>query len=259
MTAGDSAAWGRLSAWNRTGRTATLIRPLARVAARLREAGYTVYGVGNQKHMLADPPEDHTPYSKTGYPGTATYGRLYAIDVMPPPPGRGLPSLQQLGEQLVADRKAGHPGAGWLKYINREPDGDYTGRCWNESWMPGYRQISSNDRGHLHLSAYTGMDESPIADTYDLLARTLGEDDMDLNDKIGAGTGHDGRTVGDVFRDVAKMREWLIAPPGTRGLPFVPPPGSALHSLERLPAIEQKLAAVEQKLDRLIAALEAEK
>ncbi len=171
-------------AWVRDGRPFTLIRPCQSLRNILARHGYVVYGVGNDDHLMADTPEDHTPFSATGWPGKAKYGFGYALDIMPPARGakskvngKPLPSLQQLGAQLVKDRKAGHAPIGWLKYINWEPDGDNEGRCWHDSWQPNFARTNSSDRGHIHLSARTGAESSTAGDSYDPVARIFGEDD----------------------------------------------------------------------------------
>ncbi|WP_319460096.1 hypothetical protein [Micromonospora sp. RTP1Z1] len=177
--AADVGAQRRLD-WIRRGSPFRLMTPATDLRDRLRGYGYTVYDIGNRSHLEHDPPEDHTPYSATGYPGAADYGVGYAIDIMSPPAGSGLPSLQQLGAQLLADRKAGAGGIRWLKYMNWEPERDNGGDCWHESWQPAYARWSSSDRGHIHLSGLTGYETSTIAAGYDPVARIRGEDDMAL-------------------------------------------------------------------------------
>ncbi|MBM0277802.1 hypothetical protein [Micromonospora tarensis] len=173
-------------AWQRDGEPFRLMTPADDLLDQLRAHGYTVYAIGNESHMLASPAEDHTPFSQTGWPGTAKYGVGYAIDIMPPKAGqkskldgKPLPSLQQLGAQLVADRKAGVPGISWLKYINWEPERNNGGPCYQDSWKPNYARRSSTDRGHIHASGRTGMESSTVARGYDPVARIRGEDDMD--------------------------------------------------------------------------------
>ena len=177
--------------WIADGRPFRLMTPAAALRDVLRGHGYTVYDIGNEDHLEHDPPEDHTPYSATGFPGDATYGVGYAEDIMPPRPGQlskvdglPLPSLQQLGAQLLADRKAGEPGIRWLKYMNWEPERDNSGPCYHESWEPTYARRSSGDRGHIHLSGLTGFESSTIAAGYDPVARIRGEDDMPSADEI---------------------------------------------------------------------------
>lgn len=157
--------------WLRAGEPFTLARPLAALRACLRGHGYTVYDLGDSAHLLRDPPEDHTPYSATGWPLPSPFGWGFAVDIMPPPAARGLPTLAQLGAQLFADRQAGHPAVGWLKYINWEP-GD--GKCWHDRWQPSYVRTTSTDRGHIHLSGRTDYQLSDVADGYDPVARLKG-------------------------------------------------------------------------------------
>jgi hypothetical protein len=159
--------------WERDGKPWQLIRPAEKLRDRLRRYGYTVYDIGNTGHLESNPPEDHTPYSETGWPKPAKYGWVYAIDIMPPTK-LGLPSLQQLGAQLLKDRKASADGLRWLKYMNWEPDRDYGGPCYHEAWQPTYKRASSSDRGHIHLSGLTGYETSSIGEDYDPIARIRG-------------------------------------------------------------------------------------
>ncbi|MFI6333184.1 hypothetical protein ACIBBG_33530 [Micromonospora chersina] len=163
--------------WVADGSPFRLMTPAADLRDVLRRHGYTVYDIGNRGHLEAAPPEDHTPYSATGYPGDARYGTGYAIDIMPPRAGSGLPSLQKLGAQLLEDRLAGVAGIKWLKYMNWEPERDNGGQCSKESWRPTYKRTTSTDRGHIHLSGLTGYETSTIGAGYDPVARIRGEDD----------------------------------------------------------------------------------
>jgi hypothetical protein len=160
----DSSAYDR---WVAAGEPFILAKPLATLRDLLRGYGYTVYDKGDDRHLHADPPEDHTPYSATGWPATSPFGWGFAIDIMPPTKA-GLPSLAQLGAQLVADRKAGLAGVAWLKYINWEP-GD--GSCYHDSWQPTFARRDSSDRGHIHLSGRTDYQTSTAAVGYDPVAR----------------------------------------------------------------------------------------
>ncbi len=164
------------------------IRPLKALRDLLRRYGYTVYDVGNLAHLTHDPPEDHTPFSGTGWPGTSTRWWIHALDIMPPPAGSGLPSLQQISAQMLADKRGGHPGMAWLKYMNYEPERDNGGACYQLRFMPNEERRTSTDRGHIHASARTDMVTYAGADTYDPVARirgnptTLEGADMPLTD-----------------------------------------------------------------------------
>jgi len=149
-----------------------LIRPMARMRDLLRRYGYTVYDLGNSRHLDADPPEDHTPYSETGWPRRSPRWWLHAIDIMPPPPRSGLPLLQQLGAQLYRDKQAGHPGVAWLKYMNWGPQSDSS--AVQDSWRPDHQRSASKDAGHIHLSGRTDMTGYAGADDYDPVARIRG-------------------------------------------------------------------------------------
>lgn len=171
--------------WVRDGRPWKFGRAAKAFADHLRAHGYTVYMQGNEDHLRHDPPEDHTPYSASGWPGTAPYPYCLAVDVMPPTPGQRslinghpLPSLQKLAAQLRADKIDGVPGAAWVKYLNWEPERDNGGPCYHDSWTPNYARRNSSDRGHIHVSSRTDYATSAASDDYDLVARVMGDDDM---------------------------------------------------------------------------------
>lgn len=155
--------------WDEYGRPEQVARPVAELATVLRRYGYTVGVIGNSAHLDADPPEDHTPYSETGWPIPSPYGWIHAMDVMRPDHGSSLPTLTELGQQLHDDRQEGEPGARWIKYLNWEPAGA-AGQCVHDSWQPVYARRPSTDRGHLHISCRSDCTTSPLADGYDPVA-----------------------------------------------------------------------------------------
>lgn len=132
-----------------------LCLPLQLLGNTLAAAGYTVYAFPDDSHLDAEPPEDHTTYSETGWPGVSPKWWRHAIDIMPPPPGKGLPSLQTLGQRIFDARQAGR--ITWLKYMNWPSDGNL-GRAVHDSWKPGYSRSSSGDTGHIHISSITGVE-----------------------------------------------------------------------------------------------------
>lgn len=172
------------SNWTGAGRPNNgLMRPLARLRDKLRAYGYTVYDIGNDDHLRHVPPEDHTPFSETGWPVSPTpKWWITAIDIMPPPPGSGLPSLQQLGAQIFSDRD--NRVIGFLKYMNWEPDRDNGGRCWHDSWMPNHARAGSADRGHIHLSGRSDSINETAWDHYDPVARFRGDDMSEHSDEV---------------------------------------------------------------------------
>ena len=153
--------------WINSGLTWTLAFPLAYLRDRLQRYGYVVYDIGNTEHLDHIPPEDHTPYSETGWPGTTPYGWVTAIDVMPNPT---LPSLQALGAQLYTDKEAGI--AGFIKYMNWGPNSD--AHAVHDSWEPNHARESSTDTGHIHVSCRSDYIASTDFNAYDPIARLKG-------------------------------------------------------------------------------------
>jgi hypothetical protein len=156
-----------LQRWNDAGRPEYgVATPIADLRTCLKGYGYEVGVVGNQRHMLADPAEDHTWYSQTGWPVAALLGWIYALDQMPPPAGSGLPTHIDLGVQFAADWSIGL--LPWLKYMNRTlPDRSVI----HEARDPNYRRAKSSDSGHNHLSCRTDHRLWRPATPYDPVAR----------------------------------------------------------------------------------------
>lgn len=135
-------------------------RPVSDFVAMMRNKGYTVYHKGDTPHMQAEPPEDHTPFSATGWPITSKRWIGHALDIMPDGP---IP-LSTLASRIIDDKIADKPGTQWIKYINWT---DSAGATWHYSWQPGLVKKSSTDKGHIHISARSDMDTSDNASGYD--------------------------------------------------------------------------------------------
>lgn len=181
--------------WLNAGRPYALIRPAKAVQAALRGYGLTVYDYPNAAHLEADTPEDHTPFSVTGWPGTNRRWNARALDVMPRKDKDGNVAAAarkenaDIARQLIRDRDGGHPGAMWIKYINWT---DESGTCRQERWTDAGAPLrrttrSSSDKGHIHISGRSDVDNDDRADDYDPIARMrsnlTGGDDMQLTDK----------------------------------------------------------------------------
>lgn len=139
--------------WINNGSPAFSAHPIQDIGDTAHRHGYNVgrtdvYGLGDQRHLLATPPEDHTPYSNTPWPIAQVYPYVTALDIMTPVPA-GYPSLAQLGQFLFDAKQAGRGELAWLKYMNWT---DAAGSCWHDSWKPQHARSRSNDRGHIHLS-----------------------------------------------------------------------------------------------------------
>lgn len=160
--------------WSADGKPYALMRPARAVQATLRRRGLTVYDYPDRSHLEADTPEDHTPFSATGWPVKSAYGIGHALDIMPRNGNAaGRAENAAIARQLIKDRNAGHPGAAWIKYINWT---DEQGVCRQERWMPTHVTRSSTDRNHIHVSGRSDCDAYAGADTYDPVARMLGID-----------------------------------------------------------------------------------
>jgi hypothetical protein len=159
-------------AWIKAGRPDSgLARPLAQLRDLLRTAGYTVFDWPDDGHLDAEPPEDHTQYSETGWPNGSPKWWRHAIDIMPPSRAE-LPSLTVLGQRIFDARQAGR--ITWLKYMNWPADGRLSGAV-QDSWKPAHVRSASSDAGHIHLSSITGVE------TLDSPYNPLTEATMDLS------------------------------------------------------------------------------
>jgi hypothetical protein len=162
--------------WIDAGEPYTRATPTLQLKAVIKSHGFVVYDYPNTAHLQAEPPEDHTPFSATGWPITSKRWVGHAIDIMPKTDDAvGQAELTRLARQIIADKDAGVPGTKWLKYINWT---DENGNCWQTSWKPTKKTVSSTDKRHIHLSGRSDMDTSTeVADTgWDPVARM--SDDM---------------------------------------------------------------------------------
>lgn len=229
--------------WIRAGKPFTLAAPAKALRDILRGYGYTVYDIGNEKHQKAEPPEDHMPYSATGWPNRSPRWYGFALDIMPPD-DNSLPTLPQLLGQIYADKMAGHPGVAWLKYMNWEPSGP-SGPCYHDKWQPVHVRTASGDRGHGHLS---GRSDHYLIDTtggYDPVARYRQSKGpaMQWTDKLIRDTGLKTRTYDDAIADLSNLRNYLVANPDT-ATTAAPAEGSRIDLV--IDAAKKVLAATPQ-------------
>lgn len=159
------------TAWQHDGSPWKKARPIADFQATLERYGYTIGVLGDDRHLDAVPPEDHTPYSQTGWPNVSPYPYVLALDIESAP--SGMPSTRAVGAQIVADRSANKPGARWVKYVNWT---DENGHTWHDQWMPNHVRTSSTDQGHTHVSGRTDFYLSTVAADYDPVATLRGDD-----------------------------------------------------------------------------------
>jgi hypothetical protein len=157
-------------AWRADGAPWHPARPIHDLSVLMQGYGYLVGIIGNEAHLSAPVPEDHTPYSHTPWPGPQPYPAVLAEDIEAAPDG--YPTTAQIGGQIYADKMAGVHGTEWIKYINwTDPHGD----TWHDQWEPTHQRSSSVDKGHTHISGRTDFVNSSIvtASGYDPVARYL--------------------------------------------------------------------------------------
>lgn len=226
--------------WAGGGKPYRLCRPAAALQSTLRSHGLTVYDYPDYSHLVAEPPEDHTPFSATGWPVQSAYGIAHAIDIMPRADTvAGRAENAAIARRLIADRNAGVSGVGWIKYLNWT---DEQGVCRQERWMPSHETRSSTDRGHIHISARSDCDDDARADRYNPMEDSMAE-------VYGlAGDPGDGRTTPTRVVDL-----WI----GEQEATGVKGYGSPTARTARLIRMEQKINAVADQVAEVKAAVGA--
>lgn len=116
--------------------------PAQAMANACERHGVTFGIIGNQDHLTADPPEDHTPYSHTPWPGAQPYPYVLAIDIMTTDPN--------VAQRIIAARESGaYPCVKYMNFTNA------VGQVEHISWEPTESMVRSSDTGHIHLSFRT--------------------------------------------------------------------------------------------------------
>lgn len=164
-----------LRVWESQGRPWRLCTPLLDMVGRLKVAyPRLVYGtLGDDAHLNAVPPEDHTPFSATGYPKTSPYPVVHALDVMHHPES-GV-DAGKLFAYWLGEAKAGRMP--WLKYL-----------IWQATiydvrfgWRP---QPSGGHFDHVHLSSRTDAESTHLGDWSPIPPLPEEDDDMHM---VGSG------------------------------------------------------------------------
>jgi hypothetical protein len=141
--------------WDRIGRPWKKSRPIDELQKWAERQRIAVLGtIGNEDHLTADRPQDHTPFSVTEWPDQVHEYVIFAIDLKNVTRG-GV----TLGQAIERQARAGK--LPWLKYMNhggghldsRDLDGD--GTRW---------EVYPSSDEHVHLSIRT-----------DWIARSIGE------------------------------------------------------------------------------------
>jgi len=124
-------------AWVARGRPWTEAKPIAELEAYFLRNGVPVLGtIGNEEHLQAKTPEDHTPFSFTWFPVPLPGDIVTAIDVR---------DVNLLGRKILVLARAGK--CPWLKYINFENK--------NYNQRDGFQASKWNADTHVHMSIRT--------------------------------------------------------------------------------------------------------
>lgn len=140
----------RFFTWDRAGRPLTPARPIRDVVERLKVA-YPRSGpfswFADEAHYQAAVPQDHTPFSVTGWPLVSPYPVVFATDVMHRPM-EGVDCFRLFDYWIVEARAGRMP---WLKYLI------WQGKIYDvrHGWVA---QPSSDHFDHIHISARTDFE-----------------------------------------------------------------------------------------------------
>jgi len=124
-------------------------QPIAQFASALWPLHGEVGTIGNQAHLTANPPEDHCPFSHTGWPIPNIYPYVCAIDYS--------------GPKWVLTRNWWLYNAflgfmPWAKYINTGEGMEYTHA---DGFTHGHK---NSDLGHVHMSIRSDWTHKSIGD-----------------------------------------------------------------------------------------------
>lgn len=172
-------ATARYYAWNAAGRPYRLAPWVATAKRQAKVHGVRWLGdLGNDDHLRAPTPEDHTPFSATAWPVPLPDYVVTAEDF-----ARGA-----YCEGVLSLCRAGDPRVRWIKYMN------FGGHHYNVK--RGWRQESSSDE-HWHISGRSDHTWTDLDPGFDLFApsaapRQGGNDMGFVVHRHMGGNGHDG-------------------------------------------------------------------
>lgn len=155
--------------WVKAGKPYNLITPAKALKRNIGASGITVFDYPDESHQRATVPEDHTPYSVTGWPGKNARWNARGLDIMPRSDSAAhRKENADIARQLIRDRDAGVPGVAWIKYINWTNE---NGDCYHVAWQPTKIVTLSSDEGHVHVSGRSDFDTYTGAEDYNPVTR----------------------------------------------------------------------------------------
>jgi hypothetical protein len=186
--------------WVAAGRPLTPAIPVRETVERMRlafPAGAKQFSwYANEAHYQAAVPQDHTPYSVTGWPLASPRWWVFATDIMCTAVGG---SCQPLFDYWISEARAGRMP--WMKYfIWRATIYDV-----RNGWKP---QASANHFDHIHLSMRTDWQLKGLG-TWSITP--VKGDDMIFAISGGPRNGAAGRAGGGTYefaKDGAQLEQW---------------------------------------------------
>lgn len=153
--------------WVHAGRPFKLALPVAQYRSAFLAAGWPVTSIGtlgDEAHLQAATPEDHTPFSVTGWPQANPYPYVHAIDVSHDVSRETI--LDSLVTRWISDARAGRTP--WVKYII------YKGHSWSvrSAWE---QRNADNHFDHVHVSMRTDYTTTSIG-TWNPIGTGIGDD-----------------------------------------------------------------------------------
>jgi hypothetical protein len=232
--------------WIDAGRPYELIIPARDLKRNISRHGITVWDYPNNAHLTANPPEDHTPFSATGFPGKNARWKARALDVMPRSSAYDhRKENADIARRLIRDRDAGRPEVAWIKYINWT---DENGVCRQERWtdlssINRRTTRSSSDKGHIHISGRSDYDTSRAAYDYDPVALSQNGDSGMATNSPNWNDAQKARAVFDMVPTTTLDTD--ASADGSGSLASFPTPivNYILELEKRLTAVEKALAA----------------
>lgn len=154
-------------AWDRLGRPLEPAQPIRDIVNRLkvaypRAAAINLFSwYANEAHYQAEPPQDHTPFSATGWPLPSPQWVVFATDVMHRP-DLGVDCFK-LFNYWLAEAKAGRMP--WLKYLI------WQGKSYDvrSNWA-AHTSVGHYD--HIHISTRTDHEHTSLG-TWELIPQEV--------------------------------------------------------------------------------------
>jgi hypothetical protein len=227
--------------WERAGRPVDPSQPIRDYVTRLKAQFPKAAGLfgwyADDSHYQAVPPQDHTPYSATGWPLASPQWFVFATDVMHRP-DLGV-DCNALFAYWLAEAKAGRTP--WVKYLI------WQAKLYDvrNGWQP---QGNSGHFDHIHISVRTDWKDKGLG-AWSLVP---GEDDM---------TPEEHRMLATVYSYV-EAEAWRVdalnqMSPTVRGGPYKGEKALEVTALLEIKAkVDALAAATGVDLDALEAAVE---